>query len=259
MQGTSRHRARAVPLRSGSATGALGLALAGLLLVAWLTLHLGAIFLWDWNRDPPALAVLVILAQAWLSTGLFIVAHDAMHGSLVPGRPRLNDAIGRLALMVYAGLDYDRLRPAHFAHHRAPGTEADPDFHPGRPRAFWPWLARFFLGYYTHAQLLRITLVACLYIFAGGASLANIAAFWAVPALLAMLQLFAFGTFLPHRRSEHPFADWHHARSNGMGRFAALLTCFNFGAYHHEHHLYPHVPWWALPSTRSEGMPKARR
>lgn len=246
--------------RPGDRTvAAIGLGAAALLVCTWLAIHLGAIFGWTWSPARVALAVPLVLVQAWLSTGLFIIAHDAMHGSLAPGRPRLNDAIGRTALMIYAGLDYDRLRPAHFAHHRAPGTEHDPDFHPGRPRAFLPWLVRFFRGYYTHAQLGRITLVACLYLFAGGATLVNIAVFWAVPALLAMLQLFTFGTWLPHRRGAEPFPDWHHARSNSMGRWAALATCFNFGAYHHEHHLHPQVPWWALPQARSKGMAKAAR
>jgi beta-carotene ketolase (CrtW type) len=242
-----------------SVTAGVGLGAAALIGAAWLAVHLGAIFLWEWRWATLPLAALIILVQAWLSTGLFIVAHDAMHGSLAPGRPRLNDAVGRAALMIYAGLDYDRLRPAHFAHHKAPGTAGDPDFHPGRPRAFGPWLLRFFFGYYTHAQLARITLVACLYIFAGGASLLNIAAFWALPALLAMLQLFTFGTWLPHRRGHDAFPDRHHARSNRMGRAAALITCFNFGAYHHEHHLAPGVPWWALPQARSRSTPNAAR
>lgn len=237
----------------------VGLGLAALIGAAWLAIHFGAIFLWEWRWAMAPLAVALILAQAWLSTGLFIVAHDAMHGSLAPGRPRLNDAVGRVALMIYAGLDYDRLRPAHFAHHRAPGTASDPDFHPERPRAYLPWLRRFFLGYYTHAQLARITVVACLYMAAGGASLINIAAFWALPALLAMLQLFTFGTWLPHRRGGDSFPDHHHARSNRMGRAAALISCFNFGAYHHEHHLAPGVPWWALPQARSWLMAKAAR
>ena len=145
-----------------SVTAGVGLGAAALIGVAWLAVHVSAIFLWEWRWATLPAAAALILVQAWLSTGLFIVAHDAMHGSLAPGRPRLNDAVGRAALMIYAGLDYDRLRPAHFAHHKAPGTDGDPDFHPDRPRAFGPWLLRFFFGYYTHAQLARITVVAWL-------------------------------------------------------------------------------------------------
>lgn len=227
-----------------------GLTAAALIAAAWLAIHVGGIFLWRWEWETAPIAALLIATQAWLSTGLFIVAHDAMHGSLAPGRPALNTAAGRIALSLYACLSFDRLRPAHFDHHKHAGLEGDPDFHPHKPRAFGPWLLRFFTGYYRHEQLARITIMGCLYIAIGGASLINIAAFWAVPAIAAMLQLFYFGTYLPHRHAHDDFADRHRARSNAMGRGAALMSCFNFGAYHHEHHLHPDTPWWALPRTR---------
>ncbi|MEM6734344.1 MAG: beta-carotene ketolase, partial [Myxococcota bacterium] len=38
-----------------------------------------------------------ILVQTFLSTGLFITAHDAMHGVVAPGRSRLNDFLGSLS------------------------------------------------------------------------------------------------------------------------------------------------------------------
>ena len=60
--------------------------------------------------------------QCWLSVGLFIVSHDAMHGSLVPGGGRINDMIGGFLLFVYAGFAWKRMRSAHLAHHKAPGT-----------------------------------------------------------------------------------------------------------------------------------------
>ena len=78
--------------------------------------------------------------------------------------------------------------------------------------------------------------------------------FWGVPAILSSLQLFAFGTWLPHRRGEQPFADRHRARSSGFGWFASLLTCFHFG-YHHEHHDMPHLPWWRLPARWPRRVP----
>ena len=73
-----------------------GLALAAAIGVAWAALHIGLIFFWRWQPATLPLAVLLILVQAWLSTGLFIVAHDCMHGSLVPGRRRWNTAVGTL-------------------------------------------------------------------------------------------------------------------------------------------------------------------
>jgi beta-carotene/zeaxanthin 4-ketolase len=70
--------------------------------------------------------------------------------------------------------------------------------------------------------------------------------FWMLPALLASLQLFTFGTWLPHRPGRPGFVDQHCARSSGYGYLRSLLICFHFG-YHQEHHAHPSVPWWRLP------------
>ena len=46
----------------------------------------------DLNRHAYAVWVVPsILVMTWLYVGLFITAHDAMHGSLSPRHPRLND------------------------------------------------------------------------------------------------------------------------------------------------------------------------
>lgn len=225
------------------------LALAAAIAAAWLTIHIGGIFFWQLTIVNAPVAIVLVIVQAWLSTGLFIVAHDCMHGSLVPGWPRLNAAVGTVALGAYAGLSYSALLPKHHAHHARPGTDQDPDFHAGAPRAALPWFVSFFRNYYSHAQILRITVAALVYMLVG-ASLTNIVVFWAAPALLALAQLFMFGTYLPHRHDERPFADSHNARSSELSSLLSLMTCFHFGAYHHEHHLHPHVPWWKLPRTR---------
>ena len=44
-----------------------------------------------------AWAIPGFLLQTWLFTGLFITAHDAMHGTVSPSRPRLNRALGASA------------------------------------------------------------------------------------------------------------------------------------------------------------------
>lgn len=227
---------------------AMSLALAAALLAGWVVLHVVGIFAYE-LPGPAWLVAGVILLQAWLSAGLFIIAHDCMHGSFAPGRPRLNRRIGTLCVALYAGFAYRRLEANHFRHHRFAGTEHDPDFDARDPRGFVRWYLRFFGGYYTHAQLVRITLVALVYM-ALGARLVNIAVFWAVPALLSSVQLFLFGTWLPHRHGDEPFADRHHARSTRLGWLASLATCFHFGGFHHEHHLQPAIPWWALPQAR---------
>ena len=117
----------------------IGLGLALLLVGGWLAAqYCGARLIRlegrDWLAAPP-LALLI----CWLDVGLFIVAHDAMHGSLAPGRPRLNRLAGRIALILYAGFSFDRMRSLHFDHHRSPGTAADPDFGAEDPRAFPSW------------------------------------------------------------------------------------------------------------------------
>lgn len=226
----------------------MSMTLALAILAGWLALHVIGIFVYELPGSPWLVAG-VILAQTWLSAGLFIVMHDAIHGSLVPGRPRLNRAIGTACAALYACFAYRGLAANHFSHHRAPGTADDPDFDARDPRGFLRWYLRFFAGYYTHAQILRITLVALAYM-ALGAKLQNILVFWAVPALLSSLQLFLFGTWLPHRHADAPFADHHNARSTRLGWLASLVTCFHFGGFHHEHHLHPALPWWALPQAR---------
>ncbi|WP_277979169.1 fatty acid desaturase [Sphingomonas phyllosphaerae] len=224
--------------------------------IAWIAVHIGGIFFWRWSLGTAILAMIVIVAQAWLSTGLFIIAHDCMHGSLAPAWPRLNRVVGTLCLGAYAGLSYGALLPKHHAHHAAPGTASDPDFHSDAPRSVLPWFGSFFRTYYTHGQILRITIAAILYLLLG-ATLLNIVVFWAVPALLALGQLFVFGTYLPHRHGDQPFADAHNARSGTLRPLFSLMTCFHFGAYHHEHHLSPGTPWWRLPAFRKETL--ARR
>ena len=102
----ARHTQRAAGLM-------LGLAIAG----SWLAIHAYGMFVFEltWANWPFALALAVV--QCWLSVGVFIVCHDAMHGSLVPGHPRINGAIGTVLLALYAGFAFKQLRDAHFAHH----------------------------------------------------------------------------------------------------------------------------------------------
>lgn len=191
-------------------------------------------------------AVPVALFHMWLFVGLFIAAHDAMHGSLAPGHPRLNRGLGALCMFLYAGFDFAAAQPKHHQHHAAPGSAQDPDSHPSNH--FWPWYGRFLTTYFgwRNAAFVSTVLTAFLLL---GARPANALLFWAAPAILSSVQLFTFGTFLPHRRAQQPFLDAHNARSNDWPEWLSLLTCFHFG-YHHEHHLHPGAPWWRLPQMR---------
>ena len=229
--------------------GLIGLLLASCVLLAWITIHVGAVFFLDLGWRTLPFVPLVVAVQCWLTVGLFIVAHDAMHGSLAPGRPRLNAAIGTFILTIYAGFAWRKLRDAHMAHHDAPGTADDPDFFVDEPERFWPWFRTFFVRYFGRRSILFVCTVVTTYVLVLGAPVGNVVLFYGLPSLLSSLQLFYFGTFRPHRHEDgNGFADGHNARSSEFGYFASLLTCFHFG-YHHEHHAQPWVPWWGLPST----------
>ncbi|WP_082666185.1 fatty acid desaturase [Aureimonas sp. AU4] len=225
----------------------IGLTLAILVLVSWIAIHVGAVFFLDLAASTAPLVPVIVAVQCWLTVGLFIVAHDAMHGSLVPGRPRVNAGIGTFILTIYAGFAWRKVRNAHMAHHDAPGTAADPDFFADEPDRFWPWYRTFFARYFGRRSILFVSTVVTIYILVLGASVANVVLFYGLPSLLSSLQLFYFGTFRPHRHEENGFKDRHNARSNEFGYLASLFTCFHFG-YHHEHHDQPWVPWWGLPA-----------
>lgn len=240
------------PLRPEATRAATlaSLSLAGLVILGWLALHVATV----WRLDAPAhpvLAFAALLGLTWLSVGLFIIAHDAMHGALVPGKPGLNAAIGQFALLLYAGFSWRRLIGKHMAHHRHAGTADDPDFgHGARGVAFWYLdFVRTYLGW---REVLVLGGATVLYALLLGPRWPYVA-FWAAPSILASLQLFVFGTYLPHREDAGGFPDRHNARSTRLSVPLSLLTCFHFGGYHHEHHLDPSAPWWRLPASRRQG------
>lgn len=224
---------------------AISLALAALVAGSWLALHIHVLWFLD-ARQAPLIAAVSFLGLTWLSVGLFIVAHDAMHGAVVAGRPRANAAIGQLALALYAGFSWRKLIAQHMAHHRHAGTEDDPDFGQGGVVRWYITFVRTYLGL---REILILGFVVVIYGLLLGPRWPYVA-FWAGPSILASIQLFIFGTWLPHRPGPERFPDRHNARSSRMSRPASLLTCFHFGGFHHEHHLYPAVPWWRLPETR---------
>lgn len=238
---------------SRRAQAAVGLTLAVLIIGAWLTLHIAGVFFLPLQRAWWWLVPVSVAVQTWLGVGLFIVAHDAMHGSLAPGQPRMNAAIGQLCVALYAGFSYRRLRASHHRHHDAPGTAADPDFHADRPQALLAWFVRFFRSYFGVRECARLAVALAFYLLLGARPL-NLMLLWGLPALLSALQLFVFGTWLPHRHRDgdaqaQDFADHHRARTLAWPWLASLLACFHFGL-HHEHHCQPGVPWWRLPAMR---------
>jgi beta-carotene ketolase (CrtW type) len=73
--------------------------------------------------------------------------------------------------------------------------------------------------------------------------------FWVLPLVLSSLQLFLFGTYLPHRGGDAGPSGRHAVRSLGYPHLLSLLACYHFG-YHAEHHAHPAVPWFRLPALR---------
>lgn len=231
--------------------GVIGGVLAALIFGSWLALHAYAMFVFELNLVTLPFALVIAAVQCWLSVGLFIVSHDAMHGSLMPGRPRANSAIGAALLFLYAGFGWRKMRDAHFDHHKYAGTRKDPDFDADNPRSFLSWYGTFFRRYFGWKSVLYVSAVVTIYWLVVGVPMAQIVLLYGAPAIASSFQLFYFGTFRPHRHEARAFADQHNARSEEFGMVTSLLSCFHFG-YHHEHHSAPQVPWWALPRYRRD-------
>ncbi len=206
---------------------------------AWLLGACGARGLW-------LVVPVVIVVRAFANTGLFITAHDAMHG-LVHAQRRTNDAIGALCLALFAFLPYARMRRAHHEHHRVPAQPGDPDFVDAR---FWRWFVGFFSGYVSW-RIVALNAVWQTLLVVAGVPLLQVIAVLFVPAFLSALQLFYFGTYRPHRTLVgEPFADAHRARSASVTSARSFFECYHFG-YHWEHHDAPWLPWWRLPQRRA--------
>ncbi|MBN1300699.1 MAG: fatty acid desaturase [Melioribacteraceae bacterium] len=182
-----------------------------------------------------------ILLQAYLYTGLFITGHDAMH-RIVSSNYRINKLIGQTASYLYAGLSYKRLVKNHFLHHKFPGTDKDPDF-TVRSNNFFIWYATFM---YRYATFLQIVIMAVVFnLLKIWFDEINIWLFWVIPAFLSSLQLFYFGTYLPHRKPHEDSMEPHKARTQKKNHLWAMLSCYFFG-YHYEHHDSVNIPWWQL-------------
>ena len=88
----------------------------------------------DWATPWP---YLLALLQTHLYTGLFITAHDAVHG-VVSTNKHLNNLLGTVAAGLFAFNWFARMQPKHHDHHQYVGSDKDPDFHNGRHDSFLP-------------------------------------------------------------------------------------------------------------------------
>lgn len=244
----------AASISAGRLQTVKGLLYAGLIAGGWLGLHGYALFVFELTLATLPYALIMAVMQCWLSVGVFIISHDAMHGTLAPRRPKVNAAIGATLLFLYAGFSWKRMRSAHFAHHKHAGGGSDPDFDTGNPADFLRWYTTFLRRYFGWRSAAFISTVVTSYWLVLGIPMAQIVLLYGLPAIASSMQLFYFGTFRPHRHEAGGFADRHNARSETFPELISLATCFHFG-YHLEHHRRPDLPWWALPGARGYGSP----
>jgi len=188
------------------------------------------------------LAFLLILIQTHLYTGLFISAHDAMHGTLSPNQSA-NKLLGRICTFLYAFFGYSNLYIQHHKHHQFVGNAEDPDYYEGN---FFSWYFQFLKHYISLKQIVLYAIsFNILKLFL---PTENLLLFWILPAITSTFQLFYFGTYLPHKKEHHH--KKHKSDSFKKNHFLAFISCYFFG-YHFEHHEFPHVPWWQLYKVKN--------
>lgn len=223
----------------------MGVFIALLVIISWAS-HLAYMLLlqpvnlldvWFWVH---------MLIQTWLFTGLFITAHDSMHGTISANR-KLNNVIGFSATLLFAGMWYPMLIKKHKMHHVNPGTALDPDYYTGKQN-FFIWWFSFMKSYVTIWQIL---------IMAGLFNLGllffseiQLIVLWIIPSILATFQLFYFGTYLPHQLPHTTEMGIYKSRTLKKNHLWAMLSCYFFG-FHYEHHASPQTPWWKLYQTKN--------
>lgn len=185
----------------------MGILIATFIILFWLGHCAYMLLLLEWN--PLSIGMwLHVAVQIYVSVGLFITAHDAMHGT-VSAHKSVNNTLGWIACFLFAGMSYKRLIKNHMAHHIYPGTDKDPDY--DMSQHFVIWFLRFMIRYTTIPQLIVMGVLFNLLKFI--APEIKIWIFWVLPSMLGALQLFTFGTYIPHRTPHTHEMEPHNART----------------------------------------------
>ena len=221
-----------------------GMIIAMIIILSWMGFLL-LFLLFEIPQLHPVQILLAIWWQTFLYTGLFITGHEAMHGLVYPGNLQINNLIGSLSVSLYGFFSYEKLLTKHWLHHNHPASNLDPDFHNGQDSQFWAWYFHFLQGYWSWWRIGVLISIFSLISYGLQISPFNLLCFVLLPSILSSLQLFYFGTFLPHREPEGGYSDAHRVQSNNLPIFWSFLTCYHFG-YHKEHHENIHTPWWKL-------------
>lgn len=188
------------------------------------------------------LTSILVLLQTHLYTGLFISAHDAMHGTLSPNK-NTNKFFGKICTFLFAFFNYQKLYTNHHKHHNFVGNEEDPDYYEGN---FFAWYFQFLKHYISIKQIVFYAISFNLLKLILPTE--NLLIIWILPAIISTFQLFYFGTYLPHKKEHHH--KKHKSTSFKKNHFLAFLSCYFFG-YHFEHHEFPQVPWWQLYKVKN--------
>ena len=212
--------------------------------------------------------------------GLFIIGHDGFHQRLFKD-PHVNDLFNDCLLMAPIGAITHLNKRNHLAHHQFLATDADPDRH--KHACFNKADAMALLGYLAG---IRSVVLAIRHVFlmkdgAGQATqdrytlrdlavlagwqvvlwggLTWVFGWWGVPVLW-ILPVYVFTFLADNLRSfaEHsqPYNDSRADRhrlivyvSNPLERFFVAPMNMN---YHAIHHLWPSIPYYALPAANRE-------
>jgi fatty acid desaturase len=217
-----------------------------------------------------------LLAAAALH-GISLFAHEAVHGTLAPGRftNRLAGALCAIPVLQ----NCSAYRVLHLRHHRHLGDDGDPDHYANYTRRGWlifgmNW-ARLLIGYPVYITAIpvlgfrqgkiddRIGIVCELAATLAAAAWAwnQIPANWLIHGWLIPMVL--INTMVNIRgMSQHTLLE--HANDEIRGTRSILTTpLVRFFMcnenYHLEHHLHPGVPWYGLPELHQKLEPELRR
>jgi len=213
---------------------------------------------------------------------LAIMMHEGAHYRISRNR-FLNELIGQLGAAWPLLIDMRYYRLLHFAHHRSPNTENDPDWEM-RETGDWSFpktrLGLFFLflkdalglrfldqvqffGRYTYQTDYQrggwdYAKIAFYLIFFGGMSYLFGGKFWQiylmygiVPMLTWMKAVLRFRTIAEHYAIEydHIYRD---TRTTYPRLWEKILFAPKNINYHLDHHLYPSVPFYNLPKLHEQ-------
>ena len=230
-----------------------GLKLAGLIGASWLLSLLVCLGFPVQQAHLPVVIALVLL-RSFLHTGLFIVAHDAIHQSLAPKALALNRRIGRWCLTAYAGLSYTTCSRNHHLHHQNPASETDPDYCQTGDQSILGWYVHFLGHYIGVQQIVRLAAIWSVLFFVTlrvqEHAARAIILFAVLPLIISSWQLFLIGTCLPHKKRLNAHNTSNQPKSLHLPVVLSFAACYHFG-YHREHHDFPTTPWYQLPELHA--------